>query len=77
MHANPARLLNHAAYHFAPIAQPLEVANTLRSQAEALGIKGTVLVTPEGLNAFWAAPEPQALAMLLSLIHISEPTRPY
>ncbi len=67
MNPSAPGLLNLAAYHFAPIAHPTPVAAALRTQAQALGIKGTVLVTPEGLNAFWAAPEAEAQAMLQAL----------
>ncbi|KAF1723770.1 sulfurtransferase [Pseudoxanthomonas japonensis] len=45
---------NIAAYHFAPIAAPDEFAATLHARAEALALRGSVLVAGEGLNLFLA-----------------------
>jgi UPF0176 protein len=47
-------VLNVAAYHFVPIADPPALAADLRARAEAGGLRGTVLVAPEGLNLFLA-----------------------
>lgn len=45
---------NLAAYHFVAIDDPDAVAAWLRALAEAGGLRGTVLVAPEGLNLFLA-----------------------
>lgn len=45
---------NIAAYRFVDIADPDALAATLRARAEAGGLRGTVLVAPEGLNLFLA-----------------------
>lgn len=47
-------VLNVAAYHFAEIADPLALATVLRMRAEALALRGTVLVAHEGVNLFLA-----------------------
>ena len=60
-------ILNLAAYRFWPIADPAVLRETLLAAGEALGIKGTILVTPEGLNAFLAGPE-QACRQMLSTL---------
>jgi len=45
---------NIAAYHFVDIADPAALAGHVRTWAEAGGLRGTVLVAPEGLNLFLA-----------------------
>ncbi|MBA3930332.1 MAG: sulfurtransferase, partial [Xanthomonas sp.] len=45
---------NIAAYHFASIDAPAEFAATLHARAEALSLRGSVLVAGEGLNLFLA-----------------------
>jgi UPF0176 protein len=57
-------ILNLAAYRFRPIDDPLAVRLSLLEQGAALGVLGTVLVTPEGLNAFLAGEEAPCRAML-------------
>lgn len=47
---------NIAAYRFVGISNCHTVAENIRSQAQALGLRGTVLVAPEGINLFLAAP---------------------
>ena len=47
-------ILNLAAYRFSPVADPQSTRRTLEAAGSALGVKGTILVTPEGLNAFFA-----------------------
>jgi UPF0176 protein len=47
-------MLNVAAYHFAPIAAPEDVAAQLREAAAQAGLKGTILVAGEGINLFLA-----------------------
>lgn len=60
-------ILNLAAYQFSPIADLESVRHTLRAEGRALGIKGTILVTPEGLNAFLAGEEAPCRKMLACL----------
>lgn len=50
-------LLNVAAYHFAPVADPDALAARLRACAEGVGVRGTALVAPEGVNLFLAGAE--------------------
>lgn len=50
-------VLNIAAYHFADIAEPAALRELLRARCEAAGLKGSVLVAPEGLNLFLAGAE--------------------
>ena len=50
-------ILNIAAYLFVPIADPDALALRLRERAQADGLRGSVLVTPEGLNLFLAGAE--------------------
>jgi UPF0176 protein len=45
---------NIAAYRFVEIADPSMLASSLRAWAEASGLRGTVLVAPEGVNLFLA-----------------------
>ena len=47
-------ILNAAAYHFVPLADPVELAARVRGWAEAGALRGTVLVAPEGINLFLA-----------------------
>ena len=45
---------NIAAYRFVEIADPAALAARVRGWAEAGGLRGTVLVAPEGINLFLA-----------------------
>lgn len=54
---NDDMLLNVAAYHFAPVDNPDALADALRSDAEAGGLRGTVLIAAEGVNLFLAGRE--------------------
>ncbi|MCL1633430.1 sulfurtransferase [Luteimonas sp. SX5] len=47
-------VLNLAAYHFVPVADPDALASQVRAWAEAGGLRGTVLVAGEGINLFLA-----------------------
>jgi UPF0176 protein len=60
-------ILNLAAYRFAPVADPGSLRERLLSAGRRLGVRGTILVAPEGLNAFVAGPAPAAHAMLAEL----------
>lgn len=61
---NRAMVVNIAAYHFAVIDDPPELARRLREQAESLQLRGTALVAPEGINLFLAGGA-QAIETLL------------
>lgn len=63
----PLPVLNLAAYRFSPISHPDSVRLQLLEQGLALGVRGTILVTPEGLNAFLAGTESDCRAMLAHL----------
>jgi UPF0176 protein len=45
-----------ALYHFTRIADPAAVQADLRARGDALGIIGTLLIAPEGINGTIAAP---------------------
>ena len=55
---------NIAAYHFVDIADPPALAARVRDWAEAGGLRGTVLVAPEGINLFLAGPQAAIEAFL-------------
>ena len=57
-------ILNLAAYRFWPVDDPQSTRDALAAAGRALGVKGTILVTPEGLNAFLAAAETPCREML-------------
>jgi len=59
---------NIAAYHFTPIEAPAEFAATLHARAEALALRGSVLVAGEGLNLFLAGDD-DAIAAFLAPLH--------
>ena len=61
------RILNLAAYHFRSVSDPDATCASLRAAGWALGVKGTILVTPEGLNAFLAGEESACRGMLAAL----------
>jgi len=60
----PRTVLNIAAYHFADVAEPAVLRAALRARCEAAGVKGSVLVAPEGLNLFLAGSEPAVESVL-------------
>jgi UPF0176 protein len=47
-------VLNISAYRFVPIADPQSLREELRAGAHALGLLGTILLAPEGINLFLA-----------------------
>ena len=57
-------ILNIAAYLFVPIADADALALRLRERAETDGLRGSMLVTPEGLNLFLAGDEAVLRAFL-------------
>lgn len=63
-------MLNVAAYHFTPLADPARLADQLREAATQAGLKGSILVAPEGINLFLSGEEAgvrDLIAMLRSL----------
>ncbi|WP_310091605.1 sulfurtransferase [Pseudoxanthomonas sacheonensis] len=50
-------ILNTAAYHFVPIADPPVLAAQVRAWAELGPLRGTALIAPEGVNLFLAGEE--------------------
>ena len=58
---------NLAAYRFVAVDDPRELVARIRTRCEELGLRGTVLVAPEGLNAFLAG-EPEAIGAWLGWI---------
>jgi UPF0176 protein len=61
-------VLNVAAYHFVAIDDPQSVADAIRARAGELALRGTVLVTPEGINLFLAGAEPALRDFLAELL---------
>lgn len=56
---------NIAAYRFVPVEDPAALADALRDCAQGQGLRGSVLVAPEGLNLFLAG-APQGVAAFLA-----------
>ena len=50
-------ILNIATYRFVAIDDPAAMKAQLMPRAQALGLKGTILLAPEGINAFLAGGE--------------------
>ena len=48
------QILNISAYRFTPISDTAALRESIRSQAAAACLKGTVLLAPEGINLFLA-----------------------
>jgi UPF0176 protein len=61
------RILNLAAYYFRSVNDPESTCAALKSKGQSLGVKGTILVTQEGLNAFMAGEEQACRSMLAAL----------
>ncbi len=49
-------ILNVSTYRFVPLPDAADLVTPLRDRAEALGLKGTVLLAEEGINLFLAGP---------------------
>ena len=59
---------NIAAYHFTPIDAPEAFAAEIRARAEALALRGSVLVAGEGVNLFLAG-SPDVIETFLAPLH--------
>jgi UPF0176 protein len=66
------KALNVSAYKFVPLADAAQLRAPLLARAQALGVKGTILLAGEGINLFLAG-EPQAVRALLA--HLREDAR--
>jgi UPF0176 protein len=51
-------VLNLAAYRFVPLEAPEAWRQCIRQRAIAVGLRGTVLLSREGINLFVAGEEP-------------------
>ena len=60
-------ILNISAYLFVPLTDPLTLRDSIRSQADALSLKGTVLIAEEGINLFIAGPADDVRAFVRQL----------
>ena len=60
----PGKVLNIAAYKFVPLDNLEDRRNQLKSYCLELGLLGTILLSPEGINMFVAG-EPAAIEQLL------------
>ena len=60
-------ILNIATYRFVSIDDPAALKAALLPPAQALGLKGTILLAPEGINAFLAGAE-SAVRSFLALL---------
>lgn len=57
-------IVNVAAYRFVPLTDLPVLRESLRARAEALALKGTILLAPEGINLFLAGERPGIGAFL-------------
>lgn len=60
-------ILNIATYRFVAINDTVALKSALLPRAQALGLKGTILLAPEGINAFLAGAETAVRSFLASL----------
>ena len=60
-------ILNIATYRFVAISDPVALKAALLPRLQALGLKGTILLAPEGINAFVAGAE-TAVRSFLTLL---------
>ncbi len=61
------RILNIAAYRFVSLDDLPTLKHSLEARAHSLGLKGTVLLAPEGINCFVSGPEEDVQAWLAKL----------
>jgi len=64
-----------AFYQFLHLRQPDAVQRELQALCETLGLRGTVLVSPEGINGTLAGP-PAAIEALRAALRMPTPARP-
>ncbi len=58
-----------AFYQFSPVADPAGLRDTLRKEFIDLGVCGTLLIAPEGINGTMATSSRHALDAMLALLH--------
>lgn len=56
--------LNLSGYHFKPLENLPAVKALLLEKAEELSVKGTILLSPEGINLFLSGPENECTVLL-------------
>ena len=61
-------ILNIAAYHFVTVSDTAALREGVHSQAQANGLKGTVLIADEGINLVLAGPEAAAREFMSVLL---------
>ncbi|HEY6134486.1 MAG TPA: sulfurtransferase [Rubrivivax sp.] len=61
------RILNVASYRFTPLPDAASLRDALFARADALQIKGTLLLAEEGINLSLAAPEPSLRRFMAEL----------
>jgi UPF0176 protein len=59
-----AEVINLSCYKFAPLDGLEELRTSLQEVAKVQGLKGTILLAPEGINFFLAGTRPQLAAVL-------------
>lgn len=59
-----AEVINLSCYKFAPLEGLEELRTRLQEATKAHGLKGTILLAPEGINFFLAGTRPQLAAVL-------------
>jgi UPF0176 protein len=62
-----ASVLNVSAYLFTPIDEPAALRDRLQSDADAAGVKGTIIVAGEGVNVFLAGTEDAVRGLLAQM----------
>jgi len=61
-------ILNISAYKFVPLPDAAQLREQLLERAQALGLKGTVLLAEEGINLFLAGPS-EAVRSFVAQLH--------
>ena len=59
-----AEVINLSCYKFAPLEGLAELRTRLQEATKAHGLKGTILLAPEGINFFLAGARPELTAVL-------------
>jgi UPF0176 protein len=62
-------IINIAAYRFVAVPDPEALREPLRALCKSLGLKGTILLAPEGINLFLAGEKESIDAFLSGLDH--------
>src|SRR3954452_3407862 len=62
-----AEVINIAGYKFVPLSKLPELRERLLDQCNARGLRGTILISPEGMNVFVAGGRTEIRALLKEL----------